>query len=111
MIAAVLVVVIALTISLWYAGKMVSSLSKIREFLGNVAQGQLDCEIDENLIQRPDEIGEMGRSAKKLQVSILNLVGTDPLTGLYNRMAYTEMIVPKFTRYCREGIPCAMAFF
>lgn len=25
--------------------------------------------------------------------------------------AYTEMIVPKYTRYCKEGIPCAMAFF
>lgn len=103
MIAAVLVVVIALTISLWYAGKMVSSLSKIREFLGNVAQGKLDCEIDEKLIQRPDEIGEMGRSAKKLQVSILNLVGTDPLTGLYNRRNCNEALKQAMQKYQENG--------
>ena len=53
---------------------------------------------------------------KKLQLEKVNkqlthLYNHDPLTGLYNRMAYTEMIVPKFTRYCKEGIPCAMAFF
>ena len=40
-----------------------------------------------------------------------HLSNHDPLTGLYTRMAYTEMIVPKYTRYCKEGIPCAMAFF
>lgn len=53
---------------------------------------------------------------KQLQLENANkslryLYNHDPLTGLYNRLAYTEMIVPKFTRYCREEISCAMAFF
>lgn len=53
---------------------------------------------------------------KQLQLEKANrrltyLYNHDPLTGLYNRMAYTEMIVPKFMKYCRVGIACAMAFF
>lgn len=35
----------------------------------------------------------------------------DPMTGLYNRMAYTEMIGPAFRTYQEEGISCCLAFF
>lgn len=48
---------------------------------------------------------------ENMNKQLSHLSNHDPLTGLYNRMAYTEMIVPKYTRYCKEGIPCAMAFF
>lgn len=102
-IAVVAVMIAALSISLWYAGKMVHSLSEIREYLGNVAQGRLDCEIDEKLLQRPDEIGEMGRSANTLRMSILKLVGTDPLTGLYNRRNCNEALKQAMNRYHESG--------
>lgn len=39
------------------------------------------------------------------------LYNRDPLTGLFNRIAYTEMIMPRFANYCKSGISCAMAFF
>jgi len=39
------------------------------------------------------------------------LYNRDVLTGLYNRITYNEMIVPKFDVYRREGIVCAMCFF
>ena len=39
------------------------------------------------------------------------LYNRDVLTGLYNRITYNEMIVPKFADYRREGIVCAMCFF
>lgn len=103
LIAAVVVMVAALGISLQYAGKMVDSLSKTRQFLGNVAQGRLECEIDEKLIQRPDEIGEMARSAQVLQKSILKLVGTDPLTGLYNRRNCNEALKQAMCSYQDKG--------
>ncbi len=34
----------------------------------------------------------------------------DQLTGLYNRLAYSEMIEPKFEQYCRAGRRCAVIF-
>ena len=39
------------------------------------------------------------------------LYNRDVLTGLYNRITYNEMIVPKFDVYRRDGIICAMCFF
>ncbi len=39
------------------------------------------------------------------------LYNRDVLTGLYNRITYNEMIVPKFDIYRRDGIVCAMCFF
>ena len=35
----------------------------------------------------------------------------DTLTGLYNRVAYVEMVVPKFEEYHARNISCAMIFF
>ena len=34
----------------------------------------------------------------------------DPLTGLYNRVVYTQMVIPKFKDYCKENIVCAITF-
>lgn len=34
----------------------------------------------------------------------------DQLTGLYNRLAYSEMIEPKFEQYCRAGRRCVVTF-
>lgn len=103
LIAAIVVMAASLGISLQYAGKMVDSLSKTKEFLGDVAQGRLECEIDEKLIQRPDEIGEMARSAQVLQKSIIKLVGTDPLTGLYNRRNCNEALKQAMCGYQDRG--------
>lgn len=35
----------------------------------------------------------------------------DTLTGLYNRIAYTELLIPRFEAYDRNGVSCALAFF
>lgn len=86
------VVTVTLVFALKYAENLVYSLNRTREFLGNVAQGDIECEIDKSLLQRCDEIGEMGRFAVLLQESIVKLIGTDPLTGLYNRRTCSETL-------------------
>ncbi len=103
------VVAAAAGICLWYAGGIVNSLNKTREFLGNVAQGNLSCEIDKKLVQRSDEIGEMGRFALILQKSILKLIGTDPLTGLYNRRSSNEVLEKAIYEYQCEEKRCEIA--
>lgn len=101
----VLVAVVAATlgIALRYAGGIVDSLRGTRVFLENVSQGDLECEIDERILERRDEIGEMGRFARILQKSILSLIGTDPLTGLYNRRSCNEMLEKAVGEYERDG--------
>lgn len=52
---------------------------------------------------------------KKLQLEGANkklreIYNRDQLTGLYNRIAYTEMIDPKYQLYCDSGKRCAICF-
>ena len=107
--AAALIIAVATAIALKYARGIVESLSKIKGFLGNVAEGDLECELDKSLICRKDEIGEMGHFAQMLQKSILKSVGTDPLTGLYNRRSCNETLEKCIYKYERNGKKYAVA--
>lgn len=53
---------------------------------------------------------------KQIQLEKINrrleeVYNRDPMTGLYNRMAYTEMIGPAFQKYQEEKVSCCLAFF
>ena len=53
---------------------------------------------------------------KQIQLEAINkrleeVYNRDPMTGLYNRMAYTEMIGPAFKKYQEEKTACCLAFF
>ena len=102
-IAVAVVMIAAVGISLRYTSGIVKSLSQTREFLESVAQGDLECQIDEKLLARRDEFGEMGRFSEMLQKSILKLIGTDPLTGLYNRRSCNEALERAINEYNRGG--------
>ncbi len=52
---------------------------------------------------------------KKLQLEIANkkmceIYNRDQLTGLYNRIAYAEMIDPEYCKYCESGKKCVINF-
>ena len=66
---------------------MVNSLLSATNFLKMISQGDMDCAADSRFVDRRDEIGDMGRSAVRLQQALKNLISDDPLTGLYNRRA------------------------
>ena len=66
---------------------MVNSLLSAANFLKIISQGDTDCVADSRFVDRRDEIGDMGRSAVRLQQALKNLISNDPLTGLYNRRA------------------------
>ena len=96
-----IIMVITLVVALRYARGIVNSLSKTRIFLAEVSQGNLECQMDGEFLTRKDEIGELGRFAIMMQESILKLVGTDPLTGLYNRRSCNE-VLEKAVHECQE---------
>ncbi len=50
---------------------------------------------------------------KKLSIAnrkLKDIYNKDQLTGIYNRVAYAEMIAPEFKNYYEEGIICAIGF-
>ncbi|MCM1462251.1 MAG: diguanylate cyclase [Bacteroides sp.] len=79
--------VAAAILSILVSRRMARSLLSAAEFLKKISLGDTECVADERLVNRADEIGEMGRSAVKLQRSLRELISNDPLTGLYNRRA------------------------
>ncbi len=48
---------------------------------------------------------------EKINQRLEEVYNRDPMTGLYNRMAYTEMIGPAFRQYQENNVPCCLAFF
>lgn len=77
----------AAVLSVLVSRRMVRALLSAADFLKMISLGDTECAADEKLVRRSDEIGEMGRSAVKLQQDLKNLISNDPLTGLYNRRA------------------------
>lgn len=78
---------VAAMLSVLVSRGMVNSLRSAADFLKVISLGDTESVADERLVSRRDEIGDMGRSAVKLQQALRNLISNDPLTGLYNRRA------------------------
>ena len=85
--AAIIVIAGALA-ALWmttYTSQLVKHLDKLKVFLGAIASGHLDGDLDQNVLDRQDEVGDMGRCALFVRGSLKKLVERDPLTNLNNR--------------------------
>ncbi len=68
-----------------YARKLIATLNRLKGFLGKVEQGNLSAELDEEVLRRNDEVGEMGHHAVNMQKELRELVERDVLTQMYNR--------------------------
>lgn len=68
-----------------YTKKFADALYRIREFLAEIATGNLTAELDASVTGRGDEFGDIGRSAAAMQSSLRSLVERDALTELFNR--------------------------
>lgn len=104
-IMAVAAVILSVTVS----RRMVRSLLSAEEFLKKISLGDTECEAERQLVTRGDEIGEMGRSAVKLQMALRQLISNDPLTGLYNRRACGIKLNDLRVKADTEGIPFVAA--
>lgn len=92
---------IALAVISHFSNKLIYALHLTESFLERIAQGDLIAQIDPYVLERQDEIGEMGHFAVMLQTSIVGLVGKDPLTGLPNRRS-CDMVLKSLTNQDRE---------
>lgn len=88
LISTLLVIAISLAVS----GGMVRTLGYAVKFMNRIADGDTGCAPEKELIERSDEIGDMGRSAVKLQQSLKHLISSDPLTCLLNRRSCNIML-------------------
>jgi diguanylate cyclase (GGDEF)-like protein len=64
---------------------MTHSIDSIFKFVREASEGNETAMLDENVLRRHDELGEIGESVLNMQRSMRNLMESDPLTKLFNR--------------------------
>lgn len=69
------------------AQKMVAAIQGIKNFLGKLAQGEFSHRMPENVLNRRDELADMGEYAVSVSRSLEDMISRDPLTKLLNRRA------------------------
>ena len=68
-----------------YTKKFSAALLKIHSFLSDVSTGNLSARLNDSVLKRNDELGDIGRSALSMQRSLRHMVEQDTLTELFNR--------------------------
>ena len=84
-IVTIAVMFVAGWISVIPAKKLVAAIDKEKEFLDEIAKGNLNANIDKEITDRDDELGDMGRFSKSVQKFIREMIERDTLTHLYTR--------------------------
>ncbi len=85
-------VITAVFISRGYSNRMVSDIGLINQYLRSISEGDLTADIDESIVNRTDEIGEIGIYASKMRSDLQMLIEMDPLTSLYNRRSCNKKL-------------------
>lgn len=80
-----LAVLIAVFVTKHFSKKMVEDINGINGFLKTLSEGDLTVTLDEDIVERNDELGNIGRYASKMRKDLKRMIERDPLTSLYNR--------------------------
>lgn len=66
---------------------IIDIINRILDFLRELTKDNLDARLDDVVLGRKDELGEIGLASSKLQLTLKKLIERDALTSLYNRRA------------------------
>lgn len=89
------------------AREIVQAIGKEKNFLDDISKGNLNAKIDDKLLGRKDELGDMARFTHSVQRFIRDMIERDALTKLYTRRVgeikidYTKQQLEKAgVKYC-----------
>lgn len=105
----ILTMLIACVVTVRFSGKLVTAIRKVEQFLISIAKGDLHEELDEDVVERKDELGDVGRYLIEMQKSLQKLVEQDILTELYNRRSGEKMLRQSREHYRQDGTPFCVA--
>lgn len=104
-VSGILVMLAVCFVTVRFSSRLVIAIRKIELFVETIAHGELHTELDEEVLERRDELGEMGRYLLKMQRALRELVEQDILTGLYNRRSGEKLLRLTGENYRKEGVP------
>ncbi|MCQ2519989.1 MAG: cellulase family glycosylhydrolase [Lachnospiraceae bacterium] len=94
---------LAIYVSYKNTTEITSVLQKLQVFMNKVAGGNLNTELETDVLKRQDELGDISKSATSMQRSIRAFVETDPLTQLGNRRYVKNQLDKIKTKYLETG--------
>lgn len=98
----IMFVIVFITFS--YSTQLANMLTSIKEYLGSLVEyGSSSSKMQEEVLERSDEVGDLGRYAVNVGGQLANIIGKDPLTGLYNRRAGRHLLDNLHDDYVESG--------
>lgn len=89
---AVIAMIVTGFVTVRYAAGLIDDLTKLKDFMKEIAHGNLKKEFDYHLMKRNDEITDMCESASDMQKSLRELIELDALTQLENRRSANHSV-------------------
>lgn len=86
-LALLICILIEAAICVGYVNNLVDVIKKIKRYLNAMATRDDSVGMHQKVLNRSDEIGEMGRYAVQVNDQLNQLINKDPLTDLFNRRA------------------------
>ena len=74
-IIAVIIAVVCAILGVFVASLIVKAISKTKEAIDELSQGNLTYQIDEGILKRNDELGQMGRAVDHLNSELQSIIG------------------------------------
>ncbi len=108
-VCGIFTMLIACLVTIRFSGRLVNAIREMELFLVAIAKGDLHEELDQEVLERRDELGEMSRYLIKTQKSLQKLVEQDILTGLYNRRSGEKLLKRVCENYTKDGTPFCVA--
>lgn len=105
----ILTMIIACLTTIQFSGNLMTTIRNIEQFLISITKGDLHEELNQDVLERKDELGEMSRYLIQMQKSLQKLVEQDILTGLYNRRSGEKLLKRAWENYSKERTPFCVA--
>ncbi len=86
------------------ARRLAEVIAKEKNFLGQIADGNLRANLDADILKRDDELGEMGKFTVHVQRFIRDMIERDTLTKLYTRRIGEPRLRDTRQRMIDEGV-------
>lgn len=87
-----------------YSEGFLNAIKHIQKYLKAIANGDFRAELDNSVSKRVDELGDIGKNASKMAVSLRRQVEEDQLTGLLNRRSADKKIKATINDYNQKGV-------
>lgn len=92
-----------------YTNRILKYIKNLRNFMGQIANGNLSTELNTEILKRNDEIGIMGRSAVEMQNFLRVYVEQDVLTKINNRRYGEKMLSKILHESQKNGVKFTVA--